>query len=562
MLKRVRLASAARLYGALPFETKIKKGNEQLKRPLIALATLLLSLLLSAPLLAQRQADAFATPFSQSPYRVGERLTYNVSFSNFISAAHVELLVAGRGNFFGREGLQIRAHVETTGVVNVALYAVNNDYITYVDPASGLPFRTQQVVREAGRSSDIEREYNQPAGTSAIPAKVKATGITGTYDLLSALYRLRALPLSEGGVYRLNVSNDPDVYDVELKVIGREMIKTNVGSFSTIATQVRVPGNSSANNYRIRINFSDDERHVPILIQAHHNAGEIRAELAGSELPSGTRPTPTPAIPSRTVIVPSDQSNPLATSTPAVRPATPPQPNGSGDGSASADLPANVPFKVGEQLNFNVFLGNSAQPVGIASFQVRARSKFFNRDGLLVTAKGQTTPALQKIFFASDQINSYIDPSTLLPFRTEITQQENRRRSNQTFSFDQDRGGVVTDTGTRIEIPVGTHDFLSIFYALRSFNLTPPKRNAVSLLAHNRARTLFLTSLRREVIELGGQKISAIQLSVTTDDPQPDKYQLRLWVSDDRRRLPLRIVAVTEIGPVRADLAIIPLNSQ
>lgn len=533
-----------------------------MKRPLIALAALLLTLAFYSPLLAQRQTETFATPFSQSPYRVGERLTYNISFSNFISAAHVELFVAGRGNFFGREGLQIRAHVETTGIVNVALYAINNDYITYIDPASGLPFRTQQVVREAGRSTDFEREYNQPAGTSAIPAKVRVTGINGTYDLLSALYRLRALPLNEGGVYRLNVSNDPDVYDVELKVTGREMIKTNVGSFNTIVTQVRVPGNSSANNYRIRINFSDDERHVPILIQAHHAAGDIRAELAGSELPRDARPTPTPAIPSRTVIVPSNQSNPLATSTNVAQPTPTPPPATNGNGSASADLPASVPFKVGEQLNFNVFLGNMAQPAGIASFQVRARSKFFNRDALLITAKGQTTAALQKLFFASDQINSYIDPNTLLPFRTEISQQENRRRSNQTFTFDQDRGGVVTDAGTRIEIPVGTHDFLSIFYALRSFNLTPPKRNAVSLLAHNRPRTLFLTSLRREVIELGGQKISAVLLSVTTDDPQPDKYELRLWVSDDRRRLPLRITANTQIGPVRADLAIIPLNSQ
>jgi hypothetical protein len=51
-------------------------------------------------------------------------------------------------------------------------------------------------------------------------------------------------------------------------------------------------------------------------------------------------------------------------------------------------------------------------------------------------------------------------------------------------------------------------------------------------------------------------------VSLTTDDPQPDKFQLRAWVSDDRRRLPLRLTAVTELGPVRADLAIIPLTSQ
>jgi hypothetical protein len=51
-------------------------------------------------------------------------------------------------------------------------------------------------------------------------------------------------------------------------------------------------------------------------------------------------------------------------------------------------------------------------------------------------------------------------------------------------------------------------------------------------------------------------------LSLTTDDPQSDKYALRLWVSEDNRRLPLRITATTALGPLRADLAILPLTRQ
>ena len=88
-------------------------------------------------------------PFTPAPYKVGERLTYNVSFSSFVSAAHIELLVAGRGTFFGREGIQLKGHVETIGTVNAALYAINNDYITYVDPATGLPYHGQQIIRDA-----------------------------------------------------------------------------------------------------------------------------------------------------------------------------------------------------------------------------------------------------------------------------------------------------------------------------------------------------------------------------------------------------------------------------
>jgi hypothetical protein len=136
---------------------------------------------------------------------------------------------------------------------------------------------------------------------------------------------------------------------------------------------------------------------------------------------------------------------------------------------------------------------------------------------------------------------------------------EGRDRTNQVLTIDQDRGNVLTDKGTRIEIPVGTHDMISVLYALRSFNLTPPKRNAVSILINSRPRTLFITSLKREMIDLGGQRIAALQLSLTTDDPQGDKLGLRLWVSEDNRRLPLRITANTPLGPARADLAIIPL---
>ena len=186
-----------------------------------------------------------------------------------------------------------------------------------------------------------------------------------------------------------------------------------------------------------------------------------------------------------------------------------------------------------------------------------------------MTVKAQTVAAASRIFFANDQINSYVDPNTLLPFRTELNLVEGQRRRQQTLTIDQDRGTVATDKGLSIDVPVGTHDYVSVLYALRLFNLVPStnsldskKQNAVSILVNNRPLTLVITSLKRETIQLGSQQVPAVQLSLTTDDPQPDKYGLRLWVSDDRRHLPLRVAAITQLGPVRADLAIIPTNQQ
>jgi hypothetical protein len=499
--------------------------------------------------------DVSAAPFSQAPYQAGERLTYTVSFSNFPTAAHVELEVAGRGQFYGREGVELRAHVETIGVVSAALYSLNNTYESYVDPAGGLPYHARKSIREGARVQDVTQDYNTPLGDTAL-AQGRSVEVTpGAFEFLSALYRLRALPLAQGSAYAITVRNGEAVYNAEVRVTGRETLKTSVGSSNAIVAQVRVRGNQEADDYRVRLYFTDDERHVPLLVTARHRAGEIRVELASAEM-VGASPTPTAT------------GTPAATTPPAItlppgelaRGATPPATPGAGSTRPPVAVasPAELPFKPGEQLNFNFFLGTGTQPVGVGSFLVRARAKYFNREGLLLTANLQTTGPGQALFPVGDQISSYVDATTVLPFRTELSLQEGKRRDRFIVSSDQNGGSALFNDGTRVEIPVGTHDLLSVIYALRSFDLTPGKRNAVSLLVNKRPRLLFITALRPGTIQLGGQQIPAVELALATNDPGGDRFALRLWVSTDRRRLPLRITAQTPLGPVRADLAIIP----
>lgn len=505
-------------------------------------ATACIVLVLGAFVLSSSaQQTTQSQPFSPAPYRIGERLTYNISFSSFISAAHVELLVSGRGMFFGREGVQLKGHVETNGVVNAALFAINNDYITYVDLDSGLPYHGQQIIRETARTTETAAEFNQPAGTAAIPARTTAS-FPGTYDFFAAIYRVRALPLTDGASYTLSLRQENQNYQLEIRVTGRETIKTNVGSFNTIVSQVRMKPETGS-SYSSKVYFSDDQRHVPVLAVSRISTGEIRAELAGSGFvatpPAPATPTPTPVAGTAPV------------RQPLIIPATP-------DDSGPSDLP----FKVGEQLNYQVYLPTIQAPVAAASFHVRARSKYFDHDGFMFTLSAQTTNALQKLFVANDSMVSYVDPKTLLPFQTEFTFNEGRNRSANKLTINQDYGTATTDKGQRIEIPIGTHDYLSYFYLVRTFNLSPPKRNAISILVNNKPKTLFVTGIKREAIQIGSQSIPAIQVSLTTDDPEPDKYQLRAWISDDKRRLPLRLTAVTQLGPIRADLAILPVTSQ
>jgi hypothetical protein len=225
-------------------------------------------------------------------------------------------------------------------------------------------------------------------------------------------------------------------------------------------------------------------------------------------------------------------------------------------------LSESLPFKIGEQLNYQVFIGSNNTPLGLATFQVKGRARYFERDGVFLSVTAQTTGAAAKLFVARDQVDSYVDPKAFLPYRTVLNLAEGQRRLSQSLTVNQDNGLVTTDKGTRIEIPIGTHDYVSFFYILRTFNLTPKKRNAIAVLVENKPKTIFVESLQRDTIQLGDRRVPAIALSITTDDPQPDKYQFRMWVSDDHQRMPLRITCSTKLGPLRADLAILPTTPQ
>lgn len=514
-------------------------------RPRGVFALLLLTFCLTAQGFAQGDG-ATSFPFSAAPYRVGERLTYTVSFSNFPTAAHVQMEVSARGQFYGRDGVELRARVETLGVVSAALYAINNEYVTHVDATTGVPYRSQQRIREGARTEDLTSDFNLPVGTSAIPSRRTTTALAGSFDLLSALYRARALPLAQGAVYPLTIQQGSSFYSAELRVTGRESVKTNVGTTNAIVAQVRVPSDKTLDALRLRIHFTDDERHVPVLITARPATGEIRAELASAEFvaqPPDTSPGPIGSNP------------PGATQTPAT--GTTPRPAQPGT-AVSAELP----FSPGEQLNFSFFLGPNPQPIGTAAFQVRARAQYFQREGYLFTALWQTVGAGQTLFPVNDQINSYVDARTLHPFRTELNLREGNRSASFTVSSDQNAGTALFADGKRVEIPFGTHDLVSVFYALRSFDLTPPKTTNVSLLINQRPRLLNVTALRRGTVVLGGESIEAVELSLSTNDPGGDRFGLRLWVSADRRRLPLRLTAQTPLGPLRADLSIIPTRLQ
>src|SRR5437588_5269261 len=193
------------------------KGKRLLQRRERRLSALLIVICFCTCLASVRAQQPTGTP-----YQPGEKLTYTVTFSSFVPAAHVELFVAGRGTYFNREGVELRAHVATVEAVRATILAINNDYIAYVDPRTGLPYHTQLIKRNPEPPPSIT------SGSFSTDADIINAGTLiensapATLDLLSALYYLRMQPLAPGSVYPISAQQQDQQYQAEARVTGPE----------------------------------------------------------------------------------------------------------------------------------------------------------------------------------------------------------------------------------------------------------------------------------------------------------------------------------------------------
>jgi hypothetical protein len=139
-----------------------------------------------------------------------------------------------------------------------------------------------------------------------------------------------------------------------------------------------------------------------------------------------------------------------------------------------------------------------------------------------------------------------VSPESLVPFELSARLTGPLAFLNQTVKFDQ-RSGIINTGGGRVDGPVGTHNILSLLYAIRSFNLNPSKdpRNPVndtrvSVFWIDKAYIFTLRPFEPAETTVDNQKIMAQQIAVKTSIPKLDQMGISVWLSNDETRVPLK----------------------
>lgn len=462
------------------------------------------------------------------PYKLGERLTYSVSFANFNEAAFAETHVLSSGKFKDKDAIQIRAKVKTTDFVGAAFFALEETRTIFVAPDTGLPLNLQKTFSENGKQLTKTQDFSENSGIS---------------DLLSMLFQLRTKTLTQGSTETFQIQEGEQNFTAQFQIVGKDKIKTSAGEFETLLGNV--VGLPQFPN--LQINFTDDERHLPVLFRFVLPKGKVRAELAGIQ-----SLIPVVKIPIQLKPLTGRLSGPLPNS------GTPPVVY-----KDNENLSGDLPFALGEKLRFRIFWQNTLNQIAIVTLQAKERKQFSEKklDSLLLTATVEESGGVKKLFEVGDSIIAYVEPDSLLPIRSEIKLSGAFAVFNQTLTYNQTLGNVSVNNTPAIEVPIGTHDLLSFAFAFRAFSLrlnqapdNPVNDSRASVFLGNKANIFTLRPIQNEIIEISGRKVQAQKIILTTGNQTANISQIQLWVSNDRRRLPLRFSITGNFGLVQADL--------
>jgi hypothetical protein len=177
--------------------------------------------------------------------------------------------------------------VDSTGFVAL-LYRVHDRFEARFDPLTfcsqriskhteeGLRRRDTNVRFEYGRRKSILEETNlrdnqKKRAEADIPGCVT--------DVLSGIYYVASLPLLVGATYVFPVNDGGRTVDERLAVEGREQIKTEAGTFTTVRVRSEASAGMLKDRGKMWLWYSDDAQRIPVQMQARLFWGPLTLKL-------------------------------------------------------------------------------------------------------------------------------------------------------------------------------------------------------------------------------------------------------------------------------------------
>jgi hypothetical protein len=256
----------------------MRKGTRLILIPLVAL--------MAFSTRAESPRQEFCT-IENVAFKGGEKVTYTIFYA--VAGLYVN---AGTTTFSSTlETLNNKPvyHVVGEGTTNSSydwIYKVRDRYESFIDTSTLQTMKFIRNIQEGGFKKYEHITFNKSANTAVtnegvykVPACVQ--------DVLSAIYYARNIDfnkLRRNDKISFSMFLDREVYEMYIRYLGKETIKTKYGKFNTIKFKpLLLKGTIFEGGENMTVWVTDDANHIPVRIESPIVVGKIKADMMSFE---------------------------------------------------------------------------------------------------------------------------------------------------------------------------------------------------------------------------------------------------------------------------------------
>ncbi|MEQ1832215.1 MAG: DUF3108 domain-containing protein [Candidatus Eisenbacteria bacterium] len=225
-----------------------------------------------------KRAALDTLPASAEPFQAGESLRFSVQYG-FIKAGSAWLEVPEVAEWQGHKVWRLVARAESNGFFD-KVYKVRNRIESFWDHDGRFSRRYFEDRHEGHYTANDTMVYEPDSlrmrykngQTFTVPGPVQ--------DALSSFYTTRFLALPVGGTVTFGYHASRKTAPMEVRVLGRERIKTPAGRFDCVVIEPLLKaGGIFKNKGRLVIWLTDDARRMPVLMKSKVAIGSVKVVL-------------------------------------------------------------------------------------------------------------------------------------------------------------------------------------------------------------------------------------------------------------------------------------------
>lgn len=227
-------------------------------------------------------------------------------------------------------------------------------------------------------------------------------------------------------------------------------------------------------------------------------------------------------------------------------------------GHEAAGLASKHPFVPGERFSYEISW--LAVTAGSAVMEVTDGGRVDDRPAMKLVTTATSSPFVTKFYPVNNRVESTVDTVTLQPQRMIFQRREGKRKNDFNYRFHHADGTVTAvkdGTTETLQIPAGTQDAISCLYYVRKALSLQPGASLTMNVHHDKKN--YKLEVRVEAIETvegswGKVETARVLAIMPFQGIFLNQGNIRVWLTTDQRRVPVRMKAKVVIGSIVADL--------